>query len=140
MHLDAQNIHARVFGGLLMHEAHDLAYAAVAVFFGDAPTLSAIDHVSFRHPVKIGSLLHLEATVVYKHGQSAVVRVVAKVIDPATGQRNITNTFFLTFRTHRPRSRVPDLMPATYAEALWLLEGKRKFEQTNRKGTPTTGH
>ena len=31
MHLETKNIHSRVFGGLLMHEAHDLAYAAVAV-------------------------------------------------------------------------------------------------------------
>eukprot|EP01108_Squamamoeba_japonica_P008514 TRINITY_DN759_c0_g1_i1.p1 TRINITY_DN759_c0_g1~~TRINITY_DN759_c0_g1_i1.p1 ORF type:complete len:280 (+),score=45.10 TRINITY_DN759_c0_g1_i1:410-1249(+) len=133
MHLEYRNIHRRVFGGLLMHKAHDLALCAVSVFFGEPmPTLTAVDNVAFRHPVELGSLLHMSAVVAYKHGSSAVVRVVAEVINPLTGERNITNTFFLTFTTRRPQSALPDLMPQSYDESLIYLEARRKFLATNK--------
>jgi len=54
------------------------------------------------------------------------VRVEVKVIQPSSGASNVTNYLWVTFHA-RAESRLPDLMPHTYDEAILMLEGRRKM-------------
>lgn len=56
MHYQNQNIHGKIFGGLLMREAYELGYMA-ALLQGDGthPTMYYLNDVTFFKPVEIGS-------------------------------------------------------------------------------------
>lgn len=127
MHPEARNIHNNVFGGIIMMHGFELAYAACNLFFGDKPQLVAIDEVHFLHPVAIGSIVRMDAIVCYKEQSRVIVRVEVRVIDPSSGNSNVTNYVWVTFHTYSGR-RLPDLMPVSYEEAILMLEGRRKMK------------
>lgn len=63
-----RNLHNKIFGGWLMREAFELAWATAYTFTGQAPDFLSLDEVNFYHPVEIGSILHLHAQVVLAQG------------------------------------------------------------------------
>jgi len=76
-----RNIYGKIFGGFLMREAYELAYAAASAFcaesggedHGGFPTLVAMDDVSFNRPVNVGDVVSLNARVVYTGANEAFV-------------------------------------------------------------------
>ncbi|KNE61261.1 hypothetical protein AMAG_07004 [Allomyces macrogynus ATCC 38327] len=123
-----RNIHGNVFGGILMKQAFELAFLAASVYSRGHPRFLAMDDITFRKPVPIGSILHFTAKVVYSRARSFQVQVTADVVDPATGQRDTTNTFMLTFGAGAKDGEVPTVMPRTYEESMLYLDGKRRWE------------
>merc|ERR1719326_487926 len=92
------------------------------------PTLLAVDDISFNYPVEIGSLLEFSSVLTYAPGGDAralQVDVKAEVISPTTGLRKVTNTFHFTFCA--PQPTVPKILPRTYEETLWYLDGRRRL-------------
>lgn len=73
-------------------------------------------------------MLRYDSCVCYKEGRLIMVRVEAKVIDPRLGTANTTNVFFLTFRSAESRDTTPDLMISSYADAILMLEGRRRMK------------
>jgi len=86
-----------------------------------------VDDILFRKPVEIGSLLYLGSLVVYTEGDSAMIRVSAEVVHPESCNRDLTNVFFFTFKTH---GDAPEVIPRSYAEAMLYLDGRRQFLET----------
>ncbi|KAG0376285.1 hypothetical protein BGX24_007983 [Mortierella sp. AD032] len=142
-----RNIHDKIFGGYLMRLAYELAFCNASVFIKYRPTFLALDEISFRKPVPIGTFLQLDSQIVFAEGgdhHSFQVMVKADVLDVQRGTRETTNHFWFTFtdplRSEGSKEYVtPKVMPRTYAESMLYLEGKRrrmegaKLAQLNRK-------
>ncbi|KAF9900424.1 hypothetical protein EC991_007340 [Linnemannia zychae] len=122
-----RNIHDKIFGGYLMRLAYELAFCNASSFIASRPTFLALDEISFRKPVPIGTFLALDSQIVYAEGgdhHSFQVMVKADVMNVKKGTRETTNTFWFTFTD--PVKGTPRIMPKTYAESMLYLEGKRR--------------
>lgn len=112
-----------------MRLAYELAFCNASVFIKYRPTFLALDEISFRKPVPIGTFLTLDSQIVFSEGgqhHSFQVMVKADVLDIKKGTRETTNTFWFTFRDPKETSGTPKVMPKTYAESMLYLEGKRR--------------
>lgn len=59
-------MHGNVFGGYLMRQAFELGWlCAVRFLDGRRPHIYHIDDVLFSRPVQVGSILKIDAKVVY---------------------------------------------------------------------------
>ncbi|KAF9203114.1 hypothetical protein BGZ49_006768 [Haplosporangium sp. Z 27] len=117
----------KIFGGYLMRLAYELAFSNASVFISTRPKFLALDEISFRKPVSIGTFLALDSQVVYSEGgdsQSFQVMVKADVLDVKKKNRETTNTFWFTFTN--PTKGTPRIMPRTYAESMLYIEGQRR--------------
>ncbi|KAF8978706.1 hypothetical protein BGZ46_006228 [Entomortierella lignicola] len=122
-----RNVHDKIFGGYLMRLAYELAFSNASVFISTRPKFLALDEISFRKPVSIGTFLALDSQVVYSEGgdsQSFQVMVKADVLDVKKKNRETTNTFWFTFTN--PTKGTPRIMPRTYAESMLYIEGQRR--------------
>lgn len=54
-----------IFGGYLLKQAFELAYCASAEFSSSGPRFVSLDSTTFKQPVPVGSILTMDATVVY---------------------------------------------------------------------------
>ncbi|XP_077987731.1 acyl-coenzyme A thioesterase 9, mitochondrial-like [Glandiceps talaboti] len=125
-HPQEKNLYNKVFGGFLMRQAFELAWANAYVHCKSRPMVTAVDDILFRKPVAIGSLLYLSSQVAYTDGNFLQIRVHAEVVDPKTGQRDTTNDFHFTFDKESP---VAPVIPKTFPEAMLYLDGKRHFRE-----------
>ncbi|KAG8679462.1 hypothetical protein FRC09_018954, partial [Ceratobasidium sp. 395] len=118
-----RNVHSKVFGGYLMRLAYEIGYTNAYLFTRAPLRFLSLDGIAFKKPVPIGSILRLTSTVTHtascdEFAAVAHVRVQADVIDPATGEENLTNTFSFTWvREEGPPLRRM-VVPRTYAEAM----------------------
>lgn len=123
-----RNIHNFIFGGYLMRSAYELAFCNASTFLHARPVLLALDEITFRKPVPIGSQLHLASQVVYAEGDphhSFQISVTADVVDPVARLRETTNVFQFTFKGGEG-AVVRRVVPETYAESMRWIEGKRR--------------
>ncbi|KAI4326343.1 hypothetical protein MLD38_031667 [Melastoma candidum] len=128
-----RNVHGRIFGGFLMHQAYELAFSTAYVFAGLVPYFLEVDHVDFLRPVDVGDFLRLSSCVLYteleKPDEPLInVEVVAHVARPEMRTSEVSNTFYFTF-TVRPEakaltkgSKIRNVVPATEEEARRILD------------------
>lgn len=125
-----------------MRLAYELAFCNASVFLKNRPVFLALDDISFRKPVPVGTLLALDSQIAYSQGgdhHSFQVMVTADILDVSKGTRETTNTFWFTFSDPRQGRKTPHVLPRTYAESMLYLEGKRrrmegaKMSQLSRK-------
>ena len=115
-----------------MRKAFELAYANVKIMTGKPCSCVAIDDISFRAPVNIGSLFLLNSQIAYTFGKYAVARIYATVNDPVKRTDVTTNTFYFIFKTE-DGSEMETVVPRTYGESLLNIDAKRRFEQIMEK-------
>lgn len=128
-----RNVHNKIFGGYLMRLAFELAYATGYIFAKSKISFVALDDITFRQPVSIGSLLSLTSQVTYSSQTTRCfqVKVKADVIDPLTGKQDTTNTFHFTFED-QAHAQIYQVMPRSYDETMRYIEGQRKQLQSLR--------
>ncbi|XP_018012625.1 acyl-coenzyme A thioesterase 9, mitochondrial-like [Hyalella azteca] len=124
-HPEHRNRFGKVFGGFIMRKAIELAWTSALVHSGQRCTISHIDDVVFTRPVEVGSLLYLNAQVVYTDGEHMQVSTKASMMDPVTQTLSLTNIFHFTFAAD---SAVPPVLPCTYHEAMMYLDGRRHYQ------------
>ena len=115
-HPQERNTAGRVFGGVLMRRALELAFATAFSYGGAAPLTKALDRVDFVRPVDVGSLLALKSHVVFAEGTTMHVDVSAAVWRPDKRESTLTNTFSFVFTVDGPRP-LKRVLPSTRAEA-----------------------
>src|SRR5262249_47335911 len=118
------NIFGFLLGGKVMHLV-DLAGAIAAYRHARTPVVTAsVDHMNFLHPIRIGQLVRLVASVNRVFRTSMEVGVKVLVEDLLTGDLKHTSSAYLTFVTldkqgnHVP---IPPVIPETEEE-------KRRYE------------
>jgi acyl-coenzyme A thioesterase 9 len=120
-----RNIYGKMFGGFLMRAAYEVAWACGWRATGAAPRFSALDAVTFRAPVDVGTLLRLDAQVAYADADKMTVTVDATMSVPGVSgpAETPTNQFSFVFNT--PPSH-PRFAPRSYAEGLCMLAARRR--------------
>jgi len=115
----------KIFGGFIMRQAFELAWANVYIFGKERPFIAYMDDISFEAPVEVGSLLYFNSQISFVHDQYVQVRVSAEVLDPHTGDMKVTNVFHYTFELRKGKPRM--IIPKTYHESMMYLNSRRHF-------------
>src|SRR5271165_4749206 len=108
-----------VLGGKVMHLV-DLAGALAAIRHARCGVVTAsVDHMNFLHPIHIGQLIVLYASVNRVFRTSLEVGVRVEVENLVTGEIKHTSSAYLTFVTldkHGNRVIIPPVCPETETE------------------------
>lgn len=119
------NALGHVLGGKVMHLV-DLTGALAAMRHTRGPVVTAsVDHMSFLHPVEIGELIILHASVNRVFRTSMEVGVKVQVEHLRTGELSHTSSAYLTFVAINDRGEgvpVPPAIPETEEE-------KRRYKE-----------
>jgi acyl-CoA hydrolase len=125
-----------VLGGKVMH-LMDIAAAIAAHRHCRRPVVTAsMDRVDFHHPVRVGQLMILQASVNFAARTSMEVGVKVHSEDLATGERLHTASAYATFVALGPDgcpAPVPSLVPATEEERRRNREGEARRAQRLRE-------
>lgn len=138
-----------VFGGFLMRQALELSWACCYQFCKSRFfRLRDINDIQFSKPVagkiihiklhktrmfvyeiwitfiSVSSLLKMHAHVVYTEMNFIEIVVINETYDAISAEHTTTNVFYYTYQCDAP---VPQIIPRTYNEAMWYLDGRRKF-------------
>lgn len=68
----------------------------------------------------------MHAHVVYTDMNYIEIVVVNETYDAMTGEHTTSNVFYYTYSCD---GRVAQVIPRTYNEAMWFLDGRRKFNE-----------
>ena len=139
-----RNIFGYIFGGFIMRQAYELAWANAFTFSKARPICTNMGKILFRAPVAIGSLLYFNSQISYtqtcrpdetryernrEHDYHFVqTMVTAEVVDPNTGDLTMTNVFNFTFMIEDKEP--PSVIPFSYHDAMVYLNGRRLFKAT----------
>ncbi|ANB12724.1 hypothetical protein AWJ20_992 [Sugiyamaella lignohabitans] len=137
-----------IFGGYLLRQTFELAYACASSFAHEAPRFVSLDSTTFKNPVPVGSVLYLTATVAYTEQTTRLIKTDGHVSEHVPGTliqvrvdstvRNLehgttTDTGQFTysyFAATKEGQQPPSLLPQTYNEMMEYLEGRRKAIDT----------
>lgn len=126
------NHFGNMMGGRLMYWM-DIAAAMSAMKHSNLPCMTAsVDNLSFKTPIKLGNIVHIEAKVCRAFTTSMEVNVKAWGEDPLERHHYSSNEAFFTFvaldaTTYKPLS-IPELIPET-EEEVRLFEGALRRRQ-----------
>jgi len=119
------NLLGNMLGGKVMHLVDLAAALAAARHSRCAVVTASVDHMSFLHPVHIGQLIVLRASVNRAFRTSMEVGVRVEVENLVTGEIKHTSSAYLTFvaiDSRGQRVAIPPVIPETEAE-------KRRYEE-----------
>jgi acyl-CoA hydrolase len=123
------NTFGNLLGGRIMHLV-DLAGAIAAMKHCRNPVVTAsVDHMDFIHPVKIGQLVRLRASVNRAFNTSMELGVKVWVEDLVTGAHKHVSSAYLTFVAIDANGKgvpVPPVIPETEEE-------KRRYEEAGER-------
>ncbi len=136
-----------LMGGRLLHWMDIAAAISAQKHCNRIVVTDSVDNVSFRHPVKLGDVISIEAQVTRAFNTSVEVRLTVYAQNIPSGTRVQSNQAYYTFVALDQDSKtiaVPQVVPETeeekklYDEALQrrelrlLLAGKIKFSETTQ--------
>jgi acyl-CoA hydrolase len=116
---DANNA-GNVHGGLIMHLCDEVAGIAAVRHSGTRVVTAAMDRMNFRHPVYVGQLVNVKATVNAAWRTSMEVGVRVESENVRTGELLHTSTAYLTLVAlddDGHPTEVPPIAPETPDEA-----------------------
>lgn len=116
-HPQERNTAGRVFGGVLMRRALELAYATAYAFGGTEPLLKELERVEFIRPVDVGSLLALTSVVSLTQENIVHVNVNASTWQPRIRESTLANTFTFVFSLQDAPRKLKTVIPTNRVEA-----------------------
>ncbi len=121
---DTNTLH-NLMGGRLMHWM-DIVSAISAQKHSNCTVVTAsVDNISFKHPIRLGSVVTLKAHVTRAFNTSMEVRIHVEAEDIPSGQKLHSNNAYFTFVAldrDGNRVEVPEIVPET-PEEIALYEG-----------------
>ena len=131
-----------ILGGKVLHLVDIAAAIAAHRHSRSYVVTAAMDHVDFRHPIRIGDLIVLKSSVnrVFHTSMEVGVKVFSESI--LTGERRHTSSAYVTFvaldAQGKPQA-IPPVLPESEEEKrrFGQAEGRRRYrlEQRDRKRT-----
>lgn len=121
---DNRNAHNTVFGGFLMRLALENSWTAAFLYCGSRPKLTHICDISFEKPVPVTSFIKLTSYIVYTEMNYVQIMTIADVLDTSGGQ--VTTNLF--YNTYKANDSVHEILPLSYHETMWYIQGRRKFK------------
>ncbi len=126
------NVLGNVLGGHVMHLMDMCAAMAAMRHCRRIVVTASVDHLSFHHPVKVGELMILKASVNYTDRTSMEVGVRIEAENPLTGEKLHTSSAYLTFVALDERGKpapVPKAVPETEEEKRRYQEARERREE-----------
>lgn len=126
------NMLGNVLGGKVMHLMDICAAMAAMRHCRKVVVTASVDHLSFHHPVKVGQLMILKASVNYADHTSMEVGVRIEAEHPLTGERRHTSSAYLTFVALDGQGRptpVPKVVPMTEDEKRRYRAARKRREE-----------
>jgi len=90
------NFGGKVHGGILLSLMDKVAYVCASKHAGGYCVTVAVDGVEFLHPVEVGELVSLKASVNYVGKTSMIVGIRVEALQPKTGLVKHTNSCYFT--------------------------------------------
>ncbi|MBS1516549.1 MAG: acyl-CoA thioesterase [Bacteroidetes bacterium] len=120
------NILGNLLGGRLMHWIDIAGALSAARHCNTVAVTAAVDNLVFHHPIKLGDIIRLKASVNRAFNTSMEVGVRVEIEEIATGNITHSNSAYLTFvsidnKTKKP-VRASEIIPETPDEI-------RRYEQ-----------
>ena len=132
------NMLGNLMGGRLMHFIDIAAALAASRHCNNIAVTAGVDNLSFHHPVRLGDIVKLKASVNRAFRTSMEVGVRVEIEDIKTGSITHSNSAYLTFVSiYQPTGKpieVPEVRPETpqeirrYEQALKRREHRLKLE------------
>ena len=129
MHPADASFQGNIHGGLIMRLIDEAAGTAAYRFCRRRVVTAHIDSIDFHHPVHVGDVVMLKASVNYAGHTSMEIGVRVEAENLATGEVLHTNSAYLVFvaldQDGRP-TPVPELLPETEDERRRYAEAERR--------------
>ena len=129
MHPADASFQGNIHGGLIMRLIDEAAGTAAYRFCRRRVVTAHIDSIDFHHPVHVGDVVMLKASVTYAGRTSMEIGVRVEAENLATGEVLHTNSAYLVFvaldQDGRP-TPVPELLPETEDERRRYAEAERR--------------
>jgi acyl-CoA hydrolase len=123
------NVHGSALGGRVMHLIDICGAIAANRHSGSGVVTAAIDEIEFLHPVAVGQILVLKASVNLAARTSMEVGVKVWSEDPRTGERKHTSSAFLTFVAVDAKGRPVEVPPVKPEDD----EDRRRFAAAEQR-------
>jgi len=120
-----------LMGGRLLHWMDIAAAISAQKHCNSIVVTASVDNVSFKHPIKLGDVISIEAQVTRAFTTSVEVRLVVWAQNIPSGTRVKSNEAFYTFVAidkHNGKVTVPRLVPETDEERKLYNEALQRRE------------
>lgn len=120
-----------LMGGRLMHWMDIVSAISAQKHANSMVVTASVDNISFKHPIALGNVVTLKASVTRAFNTSMEVRIYVEAEDIPSGKKIDSNSAYFTFvavdRAGSPLE-VPELEPET-EEEIALYEGALRRRQ-----------
>ncbi|MEJ2367549.1 MAG: hotdog domain-containing protein [Acidobacteriota bacterium] len=126
---EQENVPRKIFGGVLVRKAYELAAINAESVTPDRPVVVAVNRINFFRPVRMGDKLHFLSRVVYTGRTSVCVEVNIERISLDRTVKALSNACLFTFvnvDADLVPQPVPAVYPTTYAEDARYLAAFRR--------------
>ncbi len=130
------NFGGSVHGGVLLSLMDKAAYVCASKFAEAYCVTVAVEGVEFLNPVKIGSIVNINAAVNFVGTTSMIVGMRVEALDPITSITTHTNSCYFTMAAKNPDGtlkRVPQLLVEGETELRRWCEGHALRELSKAK-------
>jgi acyl-CoA hydrolase len=129
------NLLGNLLGGEMMHRM-DIAGALCCMRHSGAQVATvAVEAIEFKHPVRLGEMVTVEAKLVWAGRTSMTVKITATAENLSTGAKIVTNVARFTFvaldRDGR-KAQIPALLPQTEEEKRDWQTGEAEYRSRKR--------
>ncbi|XP_017069954.2 acyl-coenzyme A thioesterase 9, mitochondrial isoform X2 [Drosophila eugracilis] len=115
-----------IFGGFIMRNAIEISYMTACLYSNNYPVIRYICDLTFIKAVPVDSYIKLTAYVVYTHENYIQLLTVVDAVCAKCFEESKCYTLQLTYSCN---TKVPEILPISYSEALMYLMGRRYFHR-----------
>jgi acyl-CoA hydrolase len=136
------NFMGNIQGGIMMKLIEEAAGVCAYRFCRTRVVTAAIDRIDFHHPVHVGNLVRLLATVNYSGKTSVEVGVRVEAESLTTGMVAHANSAYLVLVALSDSDKpipVPSLVPETPDQKHWYAEAEERRRKRLAERQPTGG-
>ncbi|MBM3159712.1 MAG: acyl-CoA thioesterase [Bacteroidetes bacterium] len=130
------NFGGKIHGGILLSLMDKVAYVTASKHYGGYCVTVAVEGVEFMHPVEVGQLVSLKASINYVGKSSMIVGIRVEALQPKTGEVFHTNSSYFTMvakNDDHQTDRVPGLILQTETEIRRFYEGMHLKHMAKQK-------
>lgn len=130
------NAMGNIFGGTIMSWMDVIASIVAYRHCRSAVVTASVQDLSFLHPVKLGELVTLSASINYTSKRSVEVGVKVMAENAISGEKRHTSSAYFTFVSLDKNGKahaVPKIIPQTADERRRFREGERRREMRLQK-------
>lgn len=120
------NFGGKVHGGILLSLMDKVAYVAASKHCGGYCVTVAVEGVEFLHPIEVGELVSLKASINYVGRTSMIIGIRVEALNPKTGKENHTNSCYFTMAAKDDNGKlaeVPGLLLDNEKQIKRFVEG-----------------